>query len=83
LLLARRFWPARVAAAAQVGLIVAGWAASQYPYLVVPDLTLQGTAASVATQRALLVALAVGAALILPSLFFLLRVFQSAPREVR
>jgi cytochrome d ubiquinol oxidase subunit II len=79
LLLARRFWPARVAAAAQVGLIVTGWAASQYPYLVVPDLTLQGTAASAAAQRALLVALVVGAALILPSLFFLLRVFQSPP----
>jgi cytochrome d ubiquinol oxidase subunit II len=81
LLLARRFWLARVAAAAQVGLIVAGWAASQYPYLVVPDLTLQGAAASAAAQRALLVALVVGAVLIIPSLLFLLRVFQSSPRE--
>ncbi|MCY1082477.1 cytochrome d ubiquinol oxidase subunit II [Archangium lansingense] len=81
LLLARRFWPARVAAAAQVGFIVMGWAASQYPYLVVPDLTLQGAAASAATQRALLVALGVGAALIIPSLLFLLRVFQSPPAE--
>ncbi len=79
LLLARRFGLARVAAAAQVGLIVAGWAASQYPFLVVPDLTLQGAAASAATQRALLMALAVGGALILPSLLFLLRVFQSPP----
>ncbi len=79
LLLARRFWPARVAAAAQVGLIVAGWAVSQYPYLVVPDITLQGAAASEATRRALLVALAVGGALILPSLVFLLRVFQASP----
>jgi cytochrome bd ubiquinol oxidase subunit II len=81
LLLSRRFWPARVAAAAQVGLIVAGWAASQYPYLVVPDLTLQATAASEATQRSLLVALGVGAVLILPSLLFLLRVFQPPPAE--
>jgi len=81
LLLARRFWPARVAAASQVGLIVTGWAVSQYPYLVVPDLTLQGTAASEATRRALLVALVLGAALILPSLVFLLRVFQAAPRH--
>ena len=79
LLLARRFWPARVAAAAQVGLIVAGWAASQYPFLVVPDLTLQGAAASPVTQRVLLVALGVGGALILPSLLLLLRVFQSPP----
>jgi len=81
LLLARRFWPARVAAAAQVGLIITGWAASQYPFLVVPDLTLQGAAASPVTQRVLLVALGVGAALILPSLLLLLRVFQSPPRE--
>nr|QKW93721.1 cytochrome BD ubiquinol oxidase subunit II [Vitiosangium cumulatum] len=76
LLLARRFWPARVAAAAQVGLIVVGWAASQYPYLVVPDLTLQEASAPESSQRALLVALAVGAALILPSLLLLLRVFS-------
>jgi cytochrome d ubiquinol oxidase subunit II len=81
LLLARRFWPARVAAAAQVGLIVLGWAASQYPYLVVPDLTLQDAAAPQATLRSLLVALAVGAVLIFPSVAFLLRVFQSSPRR--
>ncbi|QRK10196.1 cytochrome d ubiquinol oxidase subunit II [Archangium violaceum] len=80
LLLTRRFWLARMAAAAQVGLIVVGWAVSQYPYLVVPDLTLQRTAAPESTLRALLVALAVGAALIFPSLLFLLRVFQSSPR---
>ena len=81
LLVQRRFGLARVAAAAQVGLIVAGWAASQYPYLVVPDLSLQAAAAAPATQRALLVALAVGGALILPSLALLLRIFQTAPRE--
>jgi len=76
LLLTRRFGLARVAAAGQVALIVMGWAVSQYPYLVVPDLTLQGTAASPATQRLLLGALAVGAVLILPSLVLLLRIFQ-------
>ena len=79
LLLTRRFAGARVAAAAQVGLIVSGWAASQYPYLVVPDFTLQSAAASPLTQRALLWALAVGAALILPSLLLLLRVFRTPP----
>jgi cytochrome d ubiquinol oxidase subunit II len=80
LLLTRRFAWARVAAAAQVGLIVAGWAASQYPYLVVPDLTLQSAAASPVTQRALLVALAVGAVLIFPSLLLLFWVFRAPPR---
>jgi cytochrome d ubiquinol oxidase subunit II len=80
LLLTRRFAWARVAAAAQVGLIVAGWAASQYPYLVVPDLTLQSAAASPVAQRVLLMALAVGGALIFPSLLLLFRVFRAPPR---
>ncbi len=83
LLFTRRFALARVAAAAQVALIVMGWAVSQYPYLVVPDLTLQGTAAHPATLRLLLVALAVGAALILPSLVLLLRIFQRPAPSAR
>ncbi|EYF02949.1 cytochrome d ubiquinol oxidase subunit II [Chondromyces apiculatus] len=78
LLVARRYWPARIAAAAQVAFIVVGWAVSQYPYLVVPDVTVQSAAAGSATQRALLWALAAGAALILPSLLLLLRVFQTS-----
>ncbi len=80
LLLTRRFAWARVAAAAQVALIVLGWAASQYPCLVVPDVTLQSAAASPITRRVLLGALAVGAALIVPSLLLLLRVFRAPPR---
>lgn len=79
LLWRRRFHLARVAAAAQVALIVAGWAASQYPYLVVPDLTLRAAAAGEATLRALLVALAVGAVLIFPSLGLLFYVFRAPP----
>lgn len=42
----RRFRLARVAAALQASLIVVGWGASQYPYLVVPDLTVQNAAAN-------------------------------------
>ncbi len=83
LLLARRFGLARVAAAAQVAFIVSGWAVSQYPYLVVPDVTLEGVAASPATQRLLLVALGVGGVIILPSLLLLLRVFRPAPGRPR
>ena len=41
----RRYRLARAAAAAQVTLIVLGWGASQYPYLVVPELTLTEAAA--------------------------------------
>jgi cytochrome d ubiquinol oxidase subunit II len=75
----RRFAIARVAAAAQTALIVLGWAASQYPYLLVPDLTLTGAAANPRTQHLVLVALGVGSVLLFPSLFVLYRVFKAKP----
>lgn len=76
----RRFRLARVAVAVQAALIVLGWAASQYPYLVVPDLTLQGTAANPVTRRLLLWALAAGSVVLLPSLFVLFSVFKGKGR---
>lgn len=76
LLLAGRVRGARAAAVVQVALIVVGWGASQYPYLVVPDVTLAGASAPRATQVALLVALAAGAVLLFPALYVLFRVFK-------
>jgi cytochrome d ubiquinol oxidase subunit II len=76
LLLAGRVRGARAAAVAQVTLIVVGWGASQYPYVVVPDLTLASASAPRATQVALLWALAAGALLLFPSLYALFRVFK-------
>ncbi len=76
LLLARRVRGARAAAVVQVALIVVGWGASQYPYLVVPDLTLATASAPRATQVALLVALAGGAVFLFPALYVLFRVFK-------
>lgn len=73
----RRFELARIAAAAQAALIVIGWAASQYPYLIVPDLTLTAAAGNPKTQKLLLVALAAGSVLLFPSLYALYRVFKS------
>jgi cytochrome bd ubiquinol oxidase subunit II len=81
LLWRRRFRLARVAAAMQAGFIVLGWAMSQYPYLVVPDLTVQSAAASPSVQRLLVVALAVGLVTVVPSIVLLLRVFQTPPRQ--
>jgi cytochrome bd ubiquinol oxidase subunit II len=66
----------RAAAVAQVALIVSGWGASQYPYLVVPDLTIAGAAAPRATLVAVLWALAAGAVLLFPALYLLFRVFK-------
>ena len=57
----RRYHLARVAVGAQVSLIVWGWALSQYPYLVPPDLTVAGAAAPAVTLRLVLIVLALGA----------------------
>jgi cytochrome d ubiquinol oxidase subunit II len=73
----RRWRLARFAAAAQVALVVVGWGASQFPYLVVPTLTLGSASAPAATQRLLLWALGAGAVVLLPSLRLLLRVFKT------
>jgi cytochrome d ubiquinol oxidase subunit II len=75
LLWTRRFWWARVAAAAQVTLIVWGWALAQYPYLVRPDLTIASSAAPESVLEVLLVALLAGAVVLIPSLVYLFRVF--------
>jgi cytochrome bd ubiquinol oxidase subunit II len=74
----RRFRIARVAVAIQTTMILLGWAASQYPYLVVPDLTLHDAAANPRTQQLLLWALAVGSVVLFPSLFVLFRVFRQS-----
>jgi len=73
----RRYRLARVAAAAQVSLILWGWALSQYPYILPPDLTITEAAAPAVTLRLVLGALALGAVVLLPSLYYLFRVFKS------
>jgi len=75
----RRYRVARVAAAAQVSLILWGWALSQYPYLIPPDLTLAAAAAPRITLVLVLWALALGALVLFPSLFYLFRVFKREP----
>ncbi len=77
----RRFHLARVAVAAQTVLILVGWALAQYPYLVVPDVTVHAAAASPRTQRLLLIVLAAGAPVLLPSLWLLYRVFKTETRR--
>jgi len=76
LLATRRVRAARAAAAVQVALVVLGWGASQYPYVLVPDLTLASASGPRATQVALLWALGGGALLLFPSLYVLFRVFK-------
>ena len=72
----RRFVAARVAAAAAVTGVLWGWAAGQYPDLLTGELTIRQAAAAPAVLRAVLVALAVGAVLVVPALVALYTLSQ-------
>jgi cytochrome bd ubiquinol oxidase subunit II len=72
-----RFEVARYTAAAAVGAIVAGWALAQEPYLLPPGLTVEEAAAPDATLTALVVAAAVGLAILIPALTWLFRLALS------
>ena len=73
----RRYRVARLLAAAQVALIVLGWGLAQRPNLLGADLTIYGSAAPDEALRPVLIALAAGAVVLLPSLWWLFRVFKS------
>jgi cytochrome bd ubiquinol oxidase subunit II len=72
-----RFELARYTAAAAVGAIVAGWALAQEPYLLPPGLTVEEAAAPDETLAALLIAAAIGMALLVPALVWLFRLALS------
>jgi len=73
----RRYLAARVFAAGQVTLILLGWAFSQFPYLVEPDISISSAAAPQITLRLLLGALIAGALLLFPSYYYLFRIFKT------
>jgi cytochrome bd ubiquinol oxidase subunit II len=75
-LLRRWFRVARLAAAALVSLVLWGWAAAQFPYIVPPDLSIAGTVSPPTTLRFVLAGLAVGGLVLTPSLLYLFRVFK-------
>jgi len=74
----RKFKLARFCAAAQVTLILWGWGAAMFPYLVVPDLTIQNAAAPSVTLQLTLAALVTGSLLLFPSFYYLFRVFKGS-----
>ena len=68
--LRRRYEPARATAAVAVAAIVAGWGLAQRPQFL-PGLTIDQAAAGRSTLLAVLVSLALGAVVLVPSLAFL------------
>ncbi|HYF38341.1 MAG TPA: cytochrome d ubiquinol oxidase subunit II [Gemmatimonadales bacterium] len=77
----RRYRLARLAVGLQVSLIFWGWPLAQYPFLLPPDFTIAGTAAPDSTLRLTLIVLAVGGAILLPSLWYLFQVFKTTPAD--
>ncbi|MGO9123328.1 MAG: cytochrome d ubiquinol oxidase subunit II [Terriglobales bacterium] len=72
----RRFNAARIAAIGLVTCILAGWSLAQYPHLVTPDVTIGNAHSPKATLGLLVLALSVGAIVLLPSLIFLFHIFK-------
>lgn len=73
----RRFAAARIAVALEAVAILVGWYASQTPYLIPGEMTYTQAAAPEITLHAFLWIVAAGAAFLVPSLFFLFRIFKS------
>jgi cytochrome d ubiquinol oxidase subunit II len=68
-----RYGLARVSAAAAVAAIVVGWLLAQKPYILPPDLTLDQAKASDATLAAVVIGMALGMIILIPSLWYLYR----------
>lgn len=79
-LFTRRHRLARLAAGAWVTLVLWGWALAQYPLMIPGALTIDAAAAPVRTLEGTLVVLAGGAVVLVPSLWYLLRVFKARAR---
>ena len=81
LLVLRRYAVARVTAALAVATILLGWAAAQYPYVLLPDLTIErrrggrGHAGGDAGRRSI-----IGSCVLVPALVYLYRLFQRSER---
>jgi cytochrome bd ubiquinol oxidase subunit II len=79
LLARRRYLLVRVTAALTVTAVLWGWGAAQYPHLLA-GLTVRQAAAGAATLQATTISVAVGMALLAPSLAWLFLLFQRAHR---
>jgi len=78
-LLTRRYRLARTAAVVQVSGIVWGWGLAQFPALVPGVHTIASAAAPTVTLRLVLIGVAGGMVVLVPSLWYLLRIFKAEP----
>ncbi len=79
LLFLRRYWFARAAAIVQVVAVFCAWAIAQYPYLLVPDITIQDAASPQSVLVAMSILIIVYVVVLGPALWLLFRLFKSHP----
>lgn len=72
----RRYILARILAALQVSLILGGWGAAMFPWLIAGEMRLHDVAAPEATLRLVLLALVAGSLLLVPALVYLYVTFK-------
>jgi cytochrome bd ubiquinol oxidase subunit II len=81
LIYARQYVAVRITAGIAAATVLWAWGAAQYPILLLPDATVDTSAAHPAVLYALLGSTVIGAAILLPSLWWLFTLFQrQAPR---
>ena len=81
-LVRRRFKLARVAVAAQVTLVIVGWAAAMGGRIIMRDIDVSNAGTEGQLADALLVAVALGSLLLGPSLWLLFRLFKREPVRI-
>ncbi|HET9111620.1 MAG TPA: cytochrome d ubiquinol oxidase subunit II [Ktedonobacterales bacterium] len=71
-----RFVWARYLVAGEMACVLAAWAVAQYPYLIIPDVTIANAAAPDSVLLATVLATAAGMVILLPSLWYLFSIFK-------
>lgn len=74
---------ARALVAAETACILLAWAVGQWPYLIVPDVTITSAASPASVLGPMLIVSVLGLVVLLPSLWYLFAVFKSTPRARR
>ncbi|WP_019819584.1 cytochrome d ubiquinol oxidase subunit II [Saccharomonospora saliphila] len=72
-----RYVLARICAASAVTMLLWAWAVAQYPVVLLPDTTIENASATPEVVRVSLIVTAVGAFVLIPSLVWMFRLFQS------
>src|SRR5262245_54207857 len=75
-LLRRAYLTARVLVAAETACIFVAWAVAQWPYLIVPDVTIDNAASPASVLGPMLIVTLLGLILVLPALWYLFYIFK-------